>query len=564
MSTAAPLSIFISYSKTDTEFVKRLEADLKAHGFATWVDHSELQGGQQWLDEIQTAVDRSQVVVLVLSPDALLSSWVRKEYRYALTSGRRLIPILYRPCGELPLELGDIQYVDFQADYATCFQNLLTALATKPSPPPVRRPNAIPNPRRRVALAGGISIAVVVSMIGGLLLAQRLTGGLGAASGCAQINGFRSVTTASAGPAFPDVTFPAQSVTTTGTHSTDVYGFQVINVCTANPNRDAVNAFFASSLPSKGWSAITTFPVGGDPTHACDGVSCWRKASPGARYVSLANMSVSSTTTTYTLTLATAPAPATKVIVRTGQQQIAAGGSGTATASCLPGEQMLSGGFSSQVNDTNLLTPADNYPSDPNTWSVTYRNGGQYTAVAQAYVVCLQANYKVGITIKSAVPQNFPPELDCPQGSVATGGGFKFSNQVTGNTFTSMPAASGNGWVIGIVPDPHVYLNETLYVVCASRNLTVAAPMSVNLPVAHQQTNSANATCGANQILTGGGYEHGQAQSPLYFAGFYEDYPVGTGDATNIVSWKVSVSNQTSYDYTMKAYAVCAIPAPVF
>ena len=31
-------TVFISYSRKDSDFVDRLEADLKARGFATWVD----------------------------------------------------------------------------------------------------------------------------------------------------------------------------------------------------------------------------------------------------------------------------------------------------------------------------------------------------------------------------------------------------------------------------------------------------------------------------------------------------------------------------------------------
>ena len=42
---ALPLSIFISYSRTNNHFVDRLEADLKAHSFYPWVDRSKLEGG---------------------------------------------------------------------------------------------------------------------------------------------------------------------------------------------------------------------------------------------------------------------------------------------------------------------------------------------------------------------------------------------------------------------------------------------------------------------------------------------------------------------------------------
>lgn len=60
----APLSIFIGYSRTDSAFVDRLEADLKVRNFDTWVDRRKLEGGQNWRDELQKAIERCQVLLL--------------------------------------------------------------------------------------------------------------------------------------------------------------------------------------------------------------------------------------------------------------------------------------------------------------------------------------------------------------------------------------------------------------------------------------------------------------------------------------------------------------------
>ena len=59
-------SIFISYARADSPFVDRLEADLHRHGFAPWLDRRGLAGGQQWRRELQVAVDRCQVLLVVL------------------------------------------------------------------------------------------------------------------------------------------------------------------------------------------------------------------------------------------------------------------------------------------------------------------------------------------------------------------------------------------------------------------------------------------------------------------------------------------------------------------
>src|SRR5437667_6577323 len=107
----APISVFISYSRKDAAFVDRLEADLQARSFHTWVDRSRLEGGQDWLDEIQKAIERSQVLLITLSPEAVESEYVRMEYRHARRKGKQVMPLQYRSCSEVPMDLNHIQWV---------------------------------------------------------------------------------------------------------------------------------------------------------------------------------------------------------------------------------------------------------------------------------------------------------------------------------------------------------------------------------------------------------------------------------------------------------------------
>ena len=88
-----PPTIFISYSQADSSFVDRLEADLVKQGFETWIDRHGLVGGQRWRRELQDAVERAQVMLLVLSPDAVASKNVQIEYNYALDSNPQPLPL---------------------------------------------------------------------------------------------------------------------------------------------------------------------------------------------------------------------------------------------------------------------------------------------------------------------------------------------------------------------------------------------------------------------------------------------------------------------------------------
>jgi TIR domain len=65
---------------------------------------------------------RCDFFVLVLSPAAVRSIWVKRELLYALNDRRyeeRIVPILYRACdySRLSWTLGGLQMVDFRARY---------------------------------------------------------------------------------------------------------------------------------------------------------------------------------------------------------------------------------------------------------------------------------------------------------------------------------------------------------------------------------------------------------------------------------------------------------------
>jgi outer membrane protein assembly factor BamB len=138
------IAIFISYARNepDIAFVDRLEADLRVQGFRTWVDRSKLEGGQNWPDEIQKAIDRCQILLVVLSDEAAASDYVKNEYRYAQGQHKLVIPVQHRPISKIPLGLISLQNVDFQRNYAHGLKDLLAALrlvVPAPSVSPVQK-----------------------------------------------------------------------------------------------------------------------------------------------------------------------------------------------------------------------------------------------------------------------------------------------------------------------------------------------------------------------------------------------------------------------------------------
>ena len=90
--------VFISYSRKDIDFARKLAGDLEKAGFGVWWDVSDLKGGDEWVRVIPSAIESSQYFIILLSPDSVLSQWVEKEYLHALKLRLKIIPVMIKPC----------------------------------------------------------------------------------------------------------------------------------------------------------------------------------------------------------------------------------------------------------------------------------------------------------------------------------------------------------------------------------------------------------------------------------------------------------------------------------
>jgi len=126
-------NVFISYSRKDQEYVRKLAEDLDQRlDGGVWFDQSDIQAGDKWRERLVNGIREAHVVVLVLSPDAAVSKYVLMELNVALETGKKVIPILYRPVklqGELDEFVRETQFIDLQrGSYADNFQLLVDAL----------------------------------------------------------------------------------------------------------------------------------------------------------------------------------------------------------------------------------------------------------------------------------------------------------------------------------------------------------------------------------------------------------------------------------------------------
>jgi hypothetical protein len=124
--------IFISYSRRDQEFVIRLATDLDAQVAGVWFDQAAIQLGQKWHREIMDGIRECKAFILVLSPDAIKSRYVREEVHKALELGKTIFPVIYREAewtGEFATLVSEVQTLDLQSgSYTDNFQKLVDGL----------------------------------------------------------------------------------------------------------------------------------------------------------------------------------------------------------------------------------------------------------------------------------------------------------------------------------------------------------------------------------------------------------------------------------------------------
>jgi hypothetical protein len=66
--------------------VEKLAEKLRAEGLDPWMDRAEFLPGQDWQNEIETALDEASVFLFVLSDKSLKSPWQQVELGMALRS----------------------------------------------------------------------------------------------------------------------------------------------------------------------------------------------------------------------------------------------------------------------------------------------------------------------------------------------------------------------------------------------------------------------------------------------------------------------------------------------
>jgi WD40 repeat protein len=129
--------VFISYSRKDTDFVRKLHEALIARERDIWVDWEDIPATADWWKEIAGAIEATDTFIFVISPDSARSEICRKEIEHALANNKRFVPILYRPVDEADQSLvhpaiNTHNWIFFREgqDFDRAFDSLIAALDT--------------------------------------------------------------------------------------------------------------------------------------------------------------------------------------------------------------------------------------------------------------------------------------------------------------------------------------------------------------------------------------------------------------------------------------------------
>ncbi|MEW2458506.1 toll/interleukin-1 receptor domain-containing protein [Streptomyces albus] len=89
--------VFLSYSRKDTGYARRLSARLEGRLGELWVDWQAIRPSEEWRKSIAEAIRTSDAFVVLLSRDALMSTYCWDECRQAIEQRKRILPVVIDP-----------------------------------------------------------------------------------------------------------------------------------------------------------------------------------------------------------------------------------------------------------------------------------------------------------------------------------------------------------------------------------------------------------------------------------------------------------------------------------
>ncbi|MEM7795028.1 MAG: toll/interleukin-1 receptor domain-containing protein, partial [Cyanobacteria bacterium P01_C01_bin.118] len=129
--SSVALDVFVSYSRTDSDFARRLNQRLQQQRKRTWFDQESIASGADFQQEIYRGIEASDHFLFILSPSSVNSPYCADEVNYAAKLNKRIVTVRHCPVAidNLHPELAKVQWIDFHGvDFNASFQELIRTL----------------------------------------------------------------------------------------------------------------------------------------------------------------------------------------------------------------------------------------------------------------------------------------------------------------------------------------------------------------------------------------------------------------------------------------------------
>lgn len=142
--------IFLSYSSKTKEEVGSLVDDLRMLGYDVWFD-SQLSGGETWWSRILSEIQKCEIFLFALSPEAINSTACIREFKYALALEKSVLPVKLTgnvSLNLMPRELSGLQIIDYRLNDKAASLAIGRAInnlpVAQPLPVPLPPPPEVP------------------------------------------------------------------------------------------------------------------------------------------------------------------------------------------------------------------------------------------------------------------------------------------------------------------------------------------------------------------------------------------------------------------------------------
>src|SRR5258707_7583767 len=124
--------LFISYSRRDAIFVRRLYDALRVADRTVWVDWEGIPFSAEWKGEIYSAIEAADAFVFVITVHSIDSEISDEDVAHAVKHNKRLVPILLGPVEDqaVPASIRERNWLPFldERDFGKSFTSLVNTI----------------------------------------------------------------------------------------------------------------------------------------------------------------------------------------------------------------------------------------------------------------------------------------------------------------------------------------------------------------------------------------------------------------------------------------------------